>query len=571
VRLGSDKVKRMKPDSHIGLSAQMDERQGMLYSRLHRPPSGATVPGTLPVLFFGDLLGAEVATVGLNPSDQEYLAKDGALLAGPAQRFATLASLGAADRASLSDEQCAEAIEWMRDYYEPDKPVYGSWFNALSRVVEGFGASFRERSAVHLDLIQEATSPVWSELAKSEREALLEKDLPFLEWEIRAFPLTTVICTGKTASIHVRRQLGVVVEEEGTLARIKWWVGYADFSGRRVAFAGWNLPLARATGLGREGERALGELLAERLGRRRSSSQRATLCGPRRQSSRDRVGDSRSEAAPAARADQAPARGNEEAQAASEGEPSPAELFALVTERADSLRAYLEWARENDNEESSFRMRERPDIADAADAAGLFPEQWWGLVVFTCFGSTLGARTVAPRFQQPLPPPEAEAALAEIDLPRGSIGYHRIQPAHKGAKQALVAACADHELFDEVLHGGEDFDARYQRLRAERIRQWGRTTSFDLLLRAGVLGVGGEHYAPDYAYLAGSTGPKAGFTCVWGVALDGDASFAWAERLLRLWTEEWQAVAERVGVAWEKPPLEPCDQENFLCIYQERR
>ena len=47
--------------------------------------------------------------------------------------------------------------------------------------------------------------------------------------------------------------------------------------------------------------------------------------------------------------------------------------------------------------------------------------------------------------------------------------------------------------------------------------------------------------------------------------------FDWAEALLRAWTEEWDAVAKRVGVAWEKPPLEPCDQENFLCIYHEGR
>src|SRR5439155_6641829 len=119
----------------------MDERRPTLYQRLRRAPAPATVAGTLPVLFFGDLFQAEVATVGLNPSDQEYLNKSGQMLAGPAQRFATLASLGATDRPSLADTQCDAAIEWMRDYYDEDKPVYGSWFNALSRVVEGFGAS----------------------------------------------------------------------------------------------------------------------------------------------------------------------------------------------------------------------------------------------------------------------------------------------------------------------------------------------------------------------------------------------------------------------------------------------
>ncbi len=248
-----------------------------------------------------------------------------------------------------------------------------------------------------------------------------------------------------------------------------------------------------------------------------------------------------------------------------------AELFAFVDERADAVRDYLLWARENDNEQRSFRMTARPDIAEAAAAAEEFAERWWGVVVFTCFGSVRGAKVTAPYFQHPLPPPEAEATLDGIDFPRGSVGHHRIQPAVKGGKEALVSACANYELIHNVLHSGEGFDTRYCRLREAHLRQWGRTTSFDLLLRTGTLGIGGQHYKPEYAYLGGSTGPKTGFARVWGVSPNDAAAVARAEALLRAWTEEWEAVAERVGVEWEKPPLEPCDQENFLCIYQERR
>ena len=124
------------------------------------------------------------------------------MLGGPAQRFATMNSLGAADRSALWEEQCAEAIEWMRNYYEPGKPVYGSWFSSLSRVIEAFGVSFKAGSAAHLDLVQESTRPVWSELDTFERNRLLDQDLPFLGWQIRAFPLRAVICNGKTVSEH---------------------------------------------------------------------------------------------------------------------------------------------------------------------------------------------------------------------------------------------------------------------------------------------------------------------------------------------------------------------------------
>jgi hypothetical protein len=236
----------------------------MLYERLRRPPTPRSVPESLPVLFFGDPFSAEVATVGLNPSDQEYLRRDGSLLEGRAQRFATLRSLGAVDRTALTDEHCAQAIEWMLGYYRPDRPVYG-WFRGLARVIEGFGASFAAGTAVHLDLVQEATSPTWSALPGNEREALLKHDLPFLEWELRTFPLQAIICTGKTVSVHVRRMLGVEIAEHGALARIKWWVGTAEVGGRALALGGWNFPLARPTGLGAAGEHELGHLLRERL------------------------------------------------------------------------------------------------------------------------------------------------------------------------------------------------------------------------------------------------------------------------------------------------------------------
>jgi len=53
--------------------------------------------------------------------------------------------------------------------------------------------------------------------------------------------------------------------------------------------------------------------------------------------------------------------------------------------------------------------------------------------------------------------------------------------------------------------------------------------------------------------------------------LSTDEQVARAESLLWHWRQEWAAVAEAVAVEWDASPLEPRDQENFLCIYQERR
>jgi hypothetical protein len=90
-----------------------------LFNRLRRAPSQSSVPESLPILFFGDSFSARVATVGINPSDQEYLGPDGQELQGNARRFHTLSSLGASDRVSLNPEQAMQAIERMRRNFQP--------------------------------------------------------------------------------------------------------------------------------------------------------------------------------------------------------------------------------------------------------------------------------------------------------------------------------------------------------------------------------------------------------------------------------------------------------------------
>ena len=221
---------------------------------------------SLPVLFFGDGLTARIATVGLNPSKFEYLDRRGGMLAGRTQRFATTTSLGAPSRAELSDAQADEAIELMRGYYDDGKPVYGSYFRHLTNFLAGIGASYHERSATHLDLVQESTDPVWNSLDPNERSHLLERDVPFLVWELKNLPhLRAVVCAGKTIGSQLRARVPVDVEETGTTKRIRWWLGTAHIGRRDLPIGGWNYPLDRPTGLGTAGEVELGKMFARTL------------------------------------------------------------------------------------------------------------------------------------------------------------------------------------------------------------------------------------------------------------------------------------------------------------------
>src|SRR6202022_112987 len=137
-------------------------------------------------------------------------------------------------RDSLSDAQADLAIETMGAYFQPGKPVY-SWFGHLERIVSGVGAAFGTGSAAHLDLVQEATNPTWSILAKerpSEAEALLKADLPFLRWEIETFPIRLVLCNGRSAFDRVVSLLQATIGRCGTAKRVTRWTAKASAGGR---------------------------------------------------------------------------------------------------------------------------------------------------------------------------------------------------------------------------------------------------------------------------------------------------------------------------------------------------
>lgn len=243
-----------------------------LHARLRCGPSEFTVPGSLPVLFFGDLPAARAATVGINPSRREYTDGQGQELTGLQRRFETLQSLGAADRSGLTPAQCDRAIATMRAYFRPGGPAY-SWFAPLARVLRGMGLDYATGEVAHLDLVQEATDPTWSTLVATdptEAEALRAADAPFLRWQIDAFPLHLLVCNGRTVLDAVRRLTGAETVSEGRAARLIWQLAVATVGGRTLSIVGWNIPLLRPTGLTGAGQTALGEQLAARLHDRRS-------------------------------------------------------------------------------------------------------------------------------------------------------------------------------------------------------------------------------------------------------------------------------------------------------------
>jgi hypothetical protein len=244
----------------------------------------------------------------------------------------------------------------------------------------------------------------------------------------------------------------------------------------------------------------------------------------------------------------------------------------LVRDRRGPVRQFLRWARTRESlgEEASLRFENRKDVARCRRTLPMFSEPWWGVAVYSCFDSEIGSRAAATSFRAPLPRAEAEKAIRRITFPPRSVQEHRAQATLKRAKFALSSICDKAPELELVFRDeAMSFDQRLRQIERVDIDGWGRTTEFDALARAGLLEVAGVEYRPQSAYLAGSTGPRRGFTQVWDIDPAGDTEPC--EQLLRQWSRDWDVVTAEVGVGWDGRPYDSADFENALCIFQERR
>lgn len=243
----------------------------------------------------------------------------------------------------------------------------------------------------------------------------------------------------------------------------------------------------------------------------------------------------------------------------------------LVEARSAELGHFLRWAAacEENRPETSLRFRHRDDIKRCRSVLKHFYEPWWGVVVYSCFDSVLGATTAAADFSSPLASTDAPHVVDAIDWPHGSVAGHRKQCGNRGATASLVSACEKATDLENVLcETSRSFEERFAELKQVDVAWWGRTTRFDVLARAGPLEIAGETYEPALAHLAGATGPKKGFEKLWGVQVTKDNAEQ-CEALLRKWRQRWDDVTHLVHVAWPGQPYTPADFENALCIFQE--
>jgi hypothetical protein len=225
------------------------------------PENGPVVPGSTPVVAFGDPTRAEVATLGINPSVREFV-EDGRLLAGDRRRLATLEALGAADCGELTVEQVAAVVGECAAYFQ-QRP-YRRWFDPLDKLLRaGTDASYYDGSACHLDLVQWATDPTWSKLPRDVQQTLLEDGVPHLRAQLSRENVRLVLLNGRQVLTQVEA-LGLASLAEvdhlpvgATTCRL--YMG----TGGGVRWFGWSTNLQSSWGVSAAFKQRLGAWLAD--------------------------------------------------------------------------------------------------------------------------------------------------------------------------------------------------------------------------------------------------------------------------------------------------------------------
>lgn len=167
-----------------------------------------------PVPTFGNLSSSHVATLGLNPSNREFVDEAGNELKGKHRRFHTLLSLGIKSWSDIDARHLQLILESCEGYFRINP--YDRWFKVLDLVVSGANASYysKTNSACHLDLIPYATSRKWNDLGLRQRSRLLLMVGDTLGMLVRDSPIKVLILNGKSVVELFQDISGIRLQKE---------------------------------------------------------------------------------------------------------------------------------------------------------------------------------------------------------------------------------------------------------------------------------------------------------------------------------------------------------------------
>ena len=170
------------------------------------------IPWSCPVPVFGNLATSDVATVGLNPSNREFVDGLGNELNGYARRFETLNSLGLAHWADAGNMHLRKIWCACQNYFFTNP--YDGWFKKLDHVISDTRASYYSGNAAHLDLIPYATACKWSTLSHRQREMLLRASGNTIALMLRQSRIRVLVLNGTSVISLFEKLAGTTLERK---------------------------------------------------------------------------------------------------------------------------------------------------------------------------------------------------------------------------------------------------------------------------------------------------------------------------------------------------------------------
>jgi hypothetical protein len=226
----------------------MKDAPDYIEARIRQRPLtvGPIVVGSTPVVAFGNVLTAAVATLGWNPSKLEFLDRNGNELLDDARRLETLASTGESDLAEAPAEAIRRVFRGCNDYFL--RRPYKIWFKKLEKILKHLGVSYYDGSACHLDFVQWATDPVWSKLSRDDQAKLIKSDLSFLRRQLLQEKIRILLLNGKGIVRVYLKGFGGELHESTVFgaSRVRLFTG-RDIRGIKVI--GWNINLQSSFGV----------------------------------------------------------------------------------------------------------------------------------------------------------------------------------------------------------------------------------------------------------------------------------------------------------------------------------
>lgn len=175
------------------------------------------IPWASPVVSFGSLQKAEIATVGINPSNLEFVNKNGFELDGlENRRFHTLRSLQVNDWASIDSSHCTEILSKCDSYFENNP--YDKWFKRLEAILPTDRFSYYEEKSnvCHIDLVPFATSKKWGNLTSFQKEQLLDISSESFALIIKNSSIDSLILNGQSVVNYFEKVVGCPLHKDPT-------------------------------------------------------------------------------------------------------------------------------------------------------------------------------------------------------------------------------------------------------------------------------------------------------------------------------------------------------------------